>query len=79
MTANDCTPGNRQRRIGVAAASPTGAELAQTYDDVSRVIDALEAADWRRVPGFSPAEAAAVTVRLDESRETLATHLGDQP
>ena len=38
-------------------------------DDLAEAIDALEAVQWRKVPGVSCVTAAAFTQVLDEARE----------
>jgi len=40
-------------------------------EDLSGLIDAHEAVEWREVPHVTPAEAAAWTQRLIEAREDL--------
>lgn len=80
MTATDATPPEGKERTGaVAAAGPTDAELAQTYDQLSRLLNDFEAVEWRTVPEFSVAEAAALAARLEESRNTIKQQRDGQP
>jgi hypothetical protein len=58
-----------------------GPDTADIEQQLSNLIDLLEAIDWRDVDGISTAEAATLTARVDDARErtrspTVATDGG---